>query len=124
MRISTVSTTPTALVVIGLAITNQIGTLARGAAGSADTRGHDHLRAEEPGGRILELAHVRPGHPPRHAPLPGDQAQLQCGGAQEVLGPDHAVVRYDLTVGCAADQRQDRGLWRALLRPGAALGYA
>ena len=45
----------------------QVGTLALGAAREGDPSRHDHLRAEEPGSRILKLAHVRPGDPPRRA---------------------------------------------------------
>jgi hypothetical protein len=63
----------------------EVGALPLGAARHGDPGRHDHFGAEQPGRRILQFAHVRPGHPPCDARRPGDQPQLQRRGAQQVL---------------------------------------
>ena len=77
---------------------------------------HDQLGPGQPRGRVLELADVRPGHPPGNPGLTRDQPQLQRGGPEQILHGDHAGARHGAQANCGEPQRQGRGLWPRLLR--------
>src|SRR5690606_7962597 len=70
----------------------EVGALRVRVAGHADPGGHDDLRAEQPRCRVLELADVRPGDGPVEPAVPGEHAELEGRGPDQVLHGQCAVT--------------------------------
>lgn len=63
----------------------QIGDLPGRVTRDRQTRRHDHLGAQKPGRRIVELAGVRPGHGPVQTATVSLHGELECREGEQIL---------------------------------------